>query len=60
MAWNHFRTRAELDRQIEAARQLRAERLDGTGWIAGALTLAFRWLGGLIRRLATADLRRSA
>ena len=37
MTRNPFRTRAELERQMEAARQLRAETLAGAGWIFSAL-----------------------
>ena len=36
----HFRTRAELERKMEAARQLRAETLGGATWIFGGLTSA--------------------
>jgi hypothetical protein len=43
----HFETRAELERQMEAARQLRAETLGGATWIVSALAVAV----GAIRRL---------
>jgi hypothetical protein len=42
-----FRTRAELERQIDAARQLRAETLGGARWISGALA----GVAGVIRRI---------
>lgn len=39
----YFRTRAELERKMDAARQLRAETLGGVAWIGAALAgaLAF-------------------
>jgi hypothetical protein len=59
VAGKHFETRAELDRQMEAARQLRATTLAGAGWIAGALNPALRALRRLIR-LASASVPRGA
>jgi hypothetical protein len=43
----HFTTRAELERQMDAARQLRAETLAGAAWIFSALAGAV----GVIRRM---------
>lgn len=37
MTRRHFETRAELERQMEAARQLRAETLGGAAWIVSGL-----------------------
>ena len=59
MAKHHFRTRAELERQMDAARQLRAETLAGCGWmIAGLLGLVLV-VRRLIDRSATRTARRA-
>jgi hypothetical protein len=42
-----FETRAELERQMDAARQLRSETLASASWICSALFLAVR----VIRRI---------
>ena len=47
MTRKHFETRAELERQMDAARQLRAETLAGADWISSALAGAV----GVIRRM---------
>ena len=46
MSDGHFRTRAELERQMDKARQLRAETVRGAAWIILGLlsTLAVRRL----------------
>lgn len=49
----HFRTRAALERQIDAARQLRAETLGGAAWIVSAFAAAFRAVRRLMRLLTT-------
>ena len=43
----HFETYAQLEWQMKAARQLRAETLDGATWIVSALAAAL----GVIRRM---------
>ncbi|HEX6115410.1 MAG TPA: hypothetical protein VFZ10_24165 [Geminicoccaceae bacterium] len=50
MAKHHFRTRAELERQMDAARQLRAETLAGGAWIIAALISALLVLRRVIVR----------
>ena len=40
----HFRTRAQLELQMEAARQLRAETLGGASWIVSGLSSALQFL----------------
>jgi hypothetical protein len=47
MMRRHFETRAELERQMEAARQLRAETLGGAAWIVSGLAAVL----GVIRRM---------
>lgn len=47
MTRRHFETRAELERQMEAARQLRAETLGGASWIVSGLASVL----DLIRRM---------
>ena len=47
----YFETRAALERQIDAARQLRAETLGGGAWIIGALAAicrGIRWLASVL------------
>lgn len=41
---SHFRTRAQLELQMEAARQLRAETLGGASWIVSGLSSALQFL----------------
>lgn len=55
MIRRHFETRAELERQMEAARQLRAETRGGATWIVSALAAA---VGALRRLLLRAVIRR--
>ena len=55
MIRRHFETRAELERQMEAARQLRAETLGGATWIVSALAAA---VGAIRRLLLRAIIRR--
>ena len=45
---SHFRTRAQLELQMEAARQLRAETLGGASWIVSAILSAFQLLRRMI------------
>lgn len=45
----HFRTRSELERSMNAARQLRAETLGGVKWIVVAITGAGVLLLSLLR-----------
>lgn len=45
----YFKTRAELERQMEAARQLRAETLGGARWLLTGLTSAFLLLRRSVR-----------
>jgi len=47
----HFETRAELERQMEAAHQLRAETLGGATWIISALAPALGAIRGLLPRI---------
>ena len=47
MTRQYFVTRTELERQMDAARQLRAETLAGAGWIFSA----FGSVAGVIRRI---------
>ena len=55
----HFRTRAELERQLEAARQLRAETLGGASWIASAILSAFQLLRRVVGLIATTGPRKA-
>jgi len=55
----HFRTRAELERQLEAARQLRAEALGGASWIVSAILRAFQFLRRAVGLIATTGPRRA-
>jgi hypothetical protein len=41
VAQKYFQTRAELERQMDASRQLRAEALAGATWILSALAGAW-------------------
>ena len=47
MIRRQFESRAELERQVDAARQLRTEILAGAAWIASALAAAV----GVVRRM---------
>jgi hypothetical protein len=53
MTRKHFNTFAELERQMDVARQLRAETLAGGGWI-------FRIFVGAVARLQRKPLRPTA
>ena len=48
MIRRHFESRAALERQMEAARQLRAETLAGAAWM---IFSALAGVAGLIRRV---------
>lgn len=50
MPKHHFRTRAELERQMDAARQLRAETLAGGAWIIVGLISALLVLRRVLHR----------
>jgi hypothetical protein len=47
----HFESYAELERQMKAARQLRAETLGGATWIVSALAAALGAIRGLLPRI---------
>ena len=47
----HFETYAQLERQMKAARQLRAETLDGTTWIVSALATALVVIRRMLLRM---------
>jgi hypothetical protein len=51
MGRRHFETYAELDRQMNAARQLRAETLGGATFIVSALAAALGAIRGLLPRI---------
>jgi len=51
----HFETRAELERQMEAARQLRAETLGGATWIVSALAAALSAIRRILLRIITRE-----
>jgi hypothetical protein len=55
----HFRTRAELERQMNAARQLRAEALAGASWIVSALAGAEGLIHRIVQRVAAAAPRQA-
>ena len=51
MGRRHFETYAELERQMKAARQLRAETLGGATWIVSALAAALDVIHRMLPRL---------
>jgi hypothetical protein len=51
MGRRHFETYPELDRQMNAARQLRAETLGGATFIVSALAAALGAIRGLLARI---------
>ena len=51
MVRTHFETRAELERQMGAARQLRAETLGGATWIVSAFAGAVVAIRSLLLRV---------
>lgn len=59
MARHHFETRAELERQMDAARQLRAETLGGAAWICSALAGVLGAVRRLLLRIAANTLRQA-
>lgn len=59
MTRTHFRTRAELERQMDAARQLRAETLAGASWSVSALVGAVGLIRRIVQRIAAATPRQA-
>ena len=57
MARKHFRTRAELERQIEKARQIRAE--TASALILDGLTSAMGLIRRILARVTTVSPRRA-
>lgn len=53
MIRTHFETRAELERQMDQSRQLRAETLGGASWILRALAGAVAVIGRMLLRTTT-------
>lgn len=51
MTRRHFETRAELERQMEAARQLRAETLGGAAWIVSGLAAVLSMIRRMLLRM---------
>jgi hypothetical protein len=59
VARKHFETRADLERQMDAARQLRAETLGGAGWIFSALAGAVEVIRRMMLRITSHGPRRA-
>jgi len=55
MTRRHFETRAELERQMEAARQLRAETLGGAAWIVSGLAAVPSMIRQMLLRIITRE-----
>jgi hypothetical protein len=55
MTRRHFETRAELERQMEAARQLRAETLGGAAWIVSGLAAVLSMIRQMLLRIITRE-----
>lgn len=55
MTRRHFETRAELERQMEAARQLRAETLGGAAWIVSVLAAALSMIRRMLLQIITRE-----
>lgn len=55
MTRRHFETRAELERQLEAARQLRAETLGGAAWIVSGLAAVLSMIRQMLLRIITRE-----
>ena len=55
MTRRHFETRAELERQMEAARQLRAETLGGAAWIVSVLPAALSMSRRMLLQIITRE-----
>jgi hypothetical protein len=53
----HFRTRAELEGRMEAARQLRAETLGGVRWIVVAIVGAALFVRRMLHARTTDIIR---
>lgn len=51
MTRRHFETRAELERPMEAARQLRAETLGGAAWIVSGLAAVLSMIQQMLLRM---------
>ena len=51
MTRRHFETRAELEWQMEVARQLRTETLGGATWIVSALAAALGVIPRMLLRM---------
>jgi hypothetical protein len=59
MTRKHFETRAELERQMEAARQLRAETLGGAAWIVSGLAAVLGMIWQMLLRIITREPHRA-
>jgi hypothetical protein len=55
MTRRHFETRAELERQMEAARQLRSETLGGAAWIVSGLAAVLSMIRQMLLRIITRE-----
>jgi len=55
MTRRHFETRAELERQMEAARQLRAETLGGAAWVVSGLAAVLSMIRQMLLRIITRE-----
>ena len=55
MTRRHFETRAELERQMEAARQLRAENLGGAAWVVSGLAAVLSMIRQMLLRIITRE-----
>jgi hypothetical protein len=55
MTRRHFETRAELERQMDAARQLRAETLGDAAWIVSGLAAVLSMIRQMLLRIITRE-----